>query len=355
MRKFAPKLSFLLLLSASVATPLISQEVAEDEYDLSLKELMNVAIVSASSQEETLFDAPVSAYSITRDEISKSGASSIPEALRLAPGVVVRETSAGNYDVHINGFDNPLRYTGTTTQINMISLVMINNRPVFSLGQGGTHWEALPVSLIDVERIEVVRGPSAPLFGPNAVTGVINIITKDFDSGNLYLSGNIQQGLPSSTTGDFAIGKKIGEKLNLAVSGNYQKRERFDDQYYIYGSDTYINSKDYKAEQDFDRSLAIDKKGINGYLNYELNEQVNLDLSFGGQHSDAQKVHYFSEIPFTFTEKENTYANLAAEIHGINARVSYEKGEDNLMKQNYDTLFSNTYKYNILINWFLIP
>src|SRR6187549_864011 len=177
-----PNFSLFLGFFACVVTTLSAQDQqpAEDVdlYTLSLEELMNVPIVSASKKSETLFDAPLSSYTITRADIDKAGSTSVMEALRLAPGVIVREQTNGVYDIHIRGLDNILRYSEDFTKSNLSTLVMIDNRPVFNHNLGGTFWEALPVDLNDVERIEIVRGPSAPLFGPNAVTGVINIITK---------------------------------------------------------------------------------------------------------------------------------------------------------------------------------
>src|SRR5688572_26445010 len=88
-----------------------AQEQAKEEvdlYSLSLEELMNIPIESVSKKTETLFDAPLSSYTIRRADIDRSGATSIVEALRLAPGIIVREQTNGVYDVHIRGFDNIL-------------------------------------------------------------------------------------------------------------------------------------------------------------------------------------------------------------------------------------------------------
>src|SRR5687768_7144471 len=127
---------------------------------MSLKELLNVKIVSVSKSAESLFDAPLSASVLTKEDILKSGATSIMEALRLVPGLIVREQTNGNYDIHLRGMDNvpnaPFDLTSNTT-----TLVMVDNRPIYSYLMGGTFWETLPVSLHDVEKIEVVRGPAA--------------------------------------------------------------------------------------------------------------------------------------------------------------------------------------------------
>ncbi len=203
------------LLSFSI--PAFSQETEpkkeEDMYVLSLEELMNIPIKSASKKDETLFDAPLSSYTITRSDIDKAGSTSIMEALRLAPGVIVREQANGMYDIHIRGMENLTRTNGTFLKSNSYTLVMIDNRPVFNHGLGGTYWESLPIDLNDVERIEIVRGPSSPLFGPNAVTGVINIITKRMDDSKTMVNANLQAGTLGTTIANASVGKRFG-KLN---------------------------------------------------------------------------------------------------------------------------------------------
>ncbi|MGC3978729.1 MAG: Plug domain-containing protein [Paludibacteraceae bacterium] len=89
----------------------------------------------------------------------------------MVPGLIVREKTNGNYDVHIRGNDNMPPKGMFIYSENSISLVMIDGRPVYNYSFGGTFWEALPVDLVDVERIEIIRGPSSALYGPNADFG----------------------------------------------------------------------------------------------------------------------------------------------------------------------------------------
>ena len=104
--------NFLILFCLLSSSAAFAQETKTEEvdlYELSLEELLNIPINSASKKDETLFDAPLSSYTITRSDIDKSGVTSIMEALRLAPGVIVREQTNGVYDIHIRGLDNILR------------------------------------------------------------------------------------------------------------------------------------------------------------------------------------------------------------------------------------------------------
>lgn len=330
----------LLLGSAVIAAAQEQPTPVDDYYELSLEDLMNIPIKSASKKNETLFDAPLSSYTITKSDIDKSGATSIMEALRLAPGVIVREQTNGVYDIHIRGFDNILQTSQTYNKANVATLVMIDNRPVFNHNLGGTFWETLPIDLNDVERIEIVRGPSAPLFGPNAVTGVINIITRKVETEKLYTTANVQLGTPSTTIGNLSVGKKL-DKFSFIVSGNYQKRERFDDTYFLPSQDAFFSKTELVNllgnsinNQYPDASLATNRFGANTFLEYKVSEDILFDLSLGTQQSETQKIFlsnlFVGEIPFTTNESQTSHINLAAKIKNLNLRSSYQNGSDNL-------------------------
>ena len=328
------RFSNVFLLLSLFATPAFSQEQPpqEDLYDLSLEELMNVPINSASKKDETLFDAPLSSYTITRAEIDKSGSTSIMEALRLAPGVIVREQANGMYDIHIRGMENLTRTNGTFLKTNAYTLVMVDNRPVFNHGLGGTNWESLSIDINDVERIEIVRGPSSPLFGPNAVTGVINIITKRVGDSKTIASANVQAGTLGTAIANATVGKKLGDKFSMTVSGNFQNRNRVDSEYYEEGSGTYlpleslITDPATRNRQYPDPSRALNKWGVNGYLNYKAAEKVVFDLSLSHQEASFQKIWISNPLIDGLTE--NSSVNLNARIHDLNIRTSYLKGHN---------------------------
>lgn len=342
-------MNFRLLLISLGILCLWQQAYSQDETDLfemSLEDLMNVEIVSASKEAENLFDTPVSSYSITREEIEKSGVTSIPEALRLCPGVIVREMTNGNYDIHLRGFDNVTRYANGT-QVNFQTLLMVDNRPVFNYTYGAIIWEALPVDLIDVERIEVVRGPSAPLFGPNALTGVINIITRQPEQTGWYAKANAQYGTPQSLIGNVALGKKFNENTSLVVSGNYQDQLRHDDLYYLYNSDRYLENIHTLSEDDIqalpseeartlskatilypEPELALRKQGINAFFNHQVNDQINVNLSLGAHKAEVQREFLGGITSLDFSSTSSQYVNLASEIYGVNTKISYTQGND---------------------------
>lgn len=333
MKKFLPGiLAFVCTLGISISL-VSAQSTGEDLFELSLGDLMNIEIVSASKKAENVFDTPVSSYSISRNEIVESGATSIPEALRLCPGLIVRETAHGNYDIHIRGFENPARYTSPFQQMNLLTLVMIDNRPVFNYNQGGTDWEALPIDLIDVERIEVVKGPTAPLFGPNAVSGVINIITRQIKEEGMYVSANVQRDNLNSNIGNLAVGQKLNSKLSYHVSANYQNRRRHDHLYYFYAADQFaenVSAVPNAAVAYPHPEQSLEKMGANAFVNYKPTEDAGLALTLGLQEAEAQRPYITNETALSFNANKSKYVNLSAYYKGLNTKISYNNGFDNL-------------------------
>lgn len=344
------RFNYIVSLTLLFAVPAFSQEqpAQEDLYDLSLEELMNVPINSASKKDETLFDAPLSSYTITRAEIDRAGSTSIMEALRLAPGVIVREQANGMYDIHIRGMENLTRTNGTFLKTNAYTLVMIDNRPVFNHGLGGTNWESLSIDINDVERIEIVRGPSSPLFGPNAVTGVINIITKRIGDSKVIASANVQAGTLGTAIANASVGKRIGERFSMIVSGNFQNRNRVDSEYYNESNGSYmaldqmIPDPATRNRQYPDPSRALNKWGVNGYMTYKAAEKISFDLTLNHQEASFQKIWISNPLIDGLTD--NSSANLSAKIHDLNIRTSYLKGHN--IDNRYNVPYAE-YDFNV--------
>src|SRR5271170_1755806 len=140
-----------------------------DLSSLSLEQLSDIEVTSVSKSPESLQNAAASIYVISADDIRRSGATTIPEALRLAPNLEVARINASQYAISARGFNNA---------IGNKLLVLIDGRIVYTPLYSGVFWDAQDVMLEDVDRIEVISGPGAVLWGANAVNGVINIITR---------------------------------------------------------------------------------------------------------------------------------------------------------------------------------
>jgi iron complex outermembrane receptor protein len=148
----------------------VSEAPKPDFTKFSLEELKNVEIISVSKKLEKVSEVPAAVFVITQEDIRRSGATSIPEALRLAPGVHVARITATDWAVNIRGLNDEFANN---------LLVLIDGRSVYSHLFSGVFWDVQDTVMEDIDRIEVIRGPGAAVWGANAVNGVINIITKN--------------------------------------------------------------------------------------------------------------------------------------------------------------------------------
>ncbi len=158
---------------AIVVLPVLAEEPAEDGgnelMSLSLEDLMDLEFYSAAKKLEPLSGATAAVFVITQDDIRRTGVTSIPEALRMVPGLQVARVDVHQWAITSRGFNSV-----TADKL----LVLIDGRTVYSPLFSGVFWDVQDTLLEDVERIEVIRGPGAALWGANAVNGVINIITR---------------------------------------------------------------------------------------------------------------------------------------------------------------------------------
>ncbi len=172
--------SFLIVLSASGQQTNDVQTPAELKR-LSLEDLMNQDVTTVTRQPQKLSESPSAVQVITSDDIHRSGATSLPEALRLAPNLEVAQVNSHDWAISARGFNNTLA--------NKL-LVMIDGRSVYTPLDAGVFWDVQNVMLDDIDHIEVVSGPGGTLWGANAVNGVINIVTKSArDTQGLLVEG----------------------------------------------------------------------------------------------------------------------------------------------------------------------
>jgi iron complex outermembrane recepter protein len=204
----------LLLVAVFSATSMfaqVQQNVVPDVTAMSMEDLMNVQVTSVSKRTQKLADAAAAIFVITQDDIRRSGATNIPEALRMVPGVQVARIDENKWAIASRGFngrfDNKL-------------LVLIDGRSVYTPLFSGVYWNIQDVMLEDVDRIEVIRGPGATLWGANAVDGVINIITKPSRSTQSVLvtagGGTEQRG-----AANFRYGGKLNKDTYYRAYGKY--------------------------------------------------------------------------------------------------------------------------------------
>jgi iron complex outermembrane receptor protein len=220
-------------LAPLLATPLIAQAALPAPMsslaDLSLEQLTNIEVTSVSRRAEPLADAPASVYVIAAEDIRRSGATSLPEVLRLAPNLLVARADTNQYAVSARGFNNVLA--------NKL-LVLIDGRTVYTPLFSGVFWEAQDVPLEDVERIEVISGPGAALWGANAVGGVINVITREASRthgtlvsagiGNRESGATLRHGAAAGDNGDYRIYARYFHRDNAEMSNGSPIRDASD-------------------------------------------------------------------------------------------------------------------------------
>ena len=203
--------ALLWLALAGPARPAIDPQTSQHQAqaaDLSnetLEDLMNTEVTSASKKEQKLSQVAAAIFVITQEDIRRSGATNIPDLLRMVPGVNVAQINANTWAVAVRGFNE---------QFSDALLVLLDGRIVYTPTFSGVYWDTLDVPLEDIDRIEVIRGPGASIWGVNAMNGVINIVTKKagdtqgvlaaMDYGTfLHGLGTVQFGAPVGKNGDF--------------------------------------------------------------------------------------------------------------------------------------------------------
>ncbi|MGH7870641.1 MAG: TonB-dependent receptor plug domain-containing protein [Candidatus Binatia bacterium] len=200
-----------MMVCSAAWAQLISQTTADIGAlkKLAFEELFDIEITTVSRRPERLVDAASAIQVITAEDIRRSGATSLPEALRLASNLQVAQFHSNSWNISARGFNS--------TAANKLQ-VMIDGRTVYTPLLSGVFWDVQNVMLEDIDRIEVISGPGATLWGANAVNGVINVITKNArDTQGALLSaggGSFLKGF-----GNGRYGGKIGEDLYYRVNG----------------------------------------------------------------------------------------------------------------------------------------
>ncbi|MDD4746313.1 MAG: TonB-dependent receptor plug domain-containing protein, partial [Salinivirgaceae bacterium] len=303
-----------------------------------LKMALNREVSSASKKGESVFESPLSTTVISKEEIELTGATTYEELFRSVPGMIIREESNGNFDIHIRGNDNLPPGNFSHFSENTMTLVMIDGRIVYNYINGGTIWESIPVSLSDIERIEIIRGASTALYGPNAVSGVINIITRNPNQIGEYLHGSIQVGNNNSYVGNISFLNRTNDKFAFKLSGAYDFRDRSQSDFYQYLTGTYVSADSITSM--FGNPLAasspnanLSKKvySANAGIYYDPTAEISMELNGGWQSSESQSM-FFENLatPFGIRDSKTGYFDYKASAYGFQAQVNFLAGEQNL-------------------------
>lgn len=208
------KQSACILSLLTVCFPVCAQDRPQSPSSMSIEQLMQVEVTSVSKRKEPLARSAAAVYVITQEDIRRSGATNIPDLLRMVPGLDVAQVNGSSWAISSRGFND---------QVANKLLVLIDGRTVYSPLFSGVFWDAQQVPLELIDRIEVIRGPGATLWGANAVNGVINIITKKAsDAQGMLISGG--GGTHEQGFGFAQYGGKIGSESHYRVfTGDFNR------------------------------------------------------------------------------------------------------------------------------------
>lgn len=287
-----------------------------DNIELSLQELLDVEVTSVSKQPQALSKAPAAIYVISSDEIRRTGATSIPQALRDVPGLHVAQLDSQKWAIGSRGFNG--RY-------NNKLLVMIDGRTLYSPEFSGVYWEVQDTVMADIERIEVIRGPGAAMWGANAVNGVINIITKH--------SADTQGGYAEVGAGDYEQGFasiRFGGKLDEgATARGYIKGFKRDS--------LAFNSQDQEYPQNV---MMNGVSSDNDWQNVQAGGRIDMQLGTASSLTMSADL-YQSKLQHTlFTPTEN------APFYGQYTSDKFDASGWNLLAK-YTEALSATSEYSL--------
>jgi iron complex outermembrane recepter protein len=199
-----------------LATPVASWAESAELEALSLEELMQIQVTSVSKRPQRVIDTPAAISVLTREEIRRSGHTSLPELLRMVPGAGVGHFTPKSWAVGIRGDES---------QFSRMLLVLVDGRAAYSTAFNGTFWDTLDMPLEDIERIEVIRGPGASVWGANAVHGVINIIRRKPEDAETYASATV--GNEDRLLTSLGYTGALGERFRFRMSSRYVNRDSF--------------------------------------------------------------------------------------------------------------------------------
>jgi iron complex outermembrane receptor protein len=201
----------LALSAFTIVTGMAQTASPVDLTGTSLEDLMNIQVTSVSKKEQSLSKAAGSIYVITQDDIRHSGATNVPDLLRMVPGVDVARINANTWAISIRGFNS--RYSGKV-------LVLVDGRTVYTPLFSGVYWDQQTMPLENIERIEVIRGPGGTVWGANAMNGVVNIISKSAKDtrGGLV---SAEAGSQDRAQGLVQYGSSAGANGSYRVYGRY--------------------------------------------------------------------------------------------------------------------------------------
>ncbi len=312
---------FLLVLSSSPAIGRGEADQFEDFSEITLEELLNRKVESASKHEQNLFESANAITVITAEDIRRSGATCIPEALRMVPGVYVAQVSGNQWLVTVGGFVQD-------AYPNKL-LVLVDGVSAYSPVSGGVRWEDISFSIEEVEKIEVIRGPGGVLYGANAVDGVINIYTKspgNTSGGYVNVKGGTQDYRSASAATTLATDDDL---LRTRLAVNYQEHQGLG----------------MNRGQEYEDANAVNAASVRNQIKLEEGALLHVNANFN---SGVNEYPSETFIPGTYYHEATNFTTKIEQYfdngHQYYLQGSYSRcyiqglSEDDGWKDYYDTI-----------------
>lgn len=299
-----------------------AEDTNEDAFELSLMELLNLEVTSVSKQRQPLSNSPAAIYVVSNKDIVRSGATSIPEALRGVPGLHVAQIDSQKWAVSSRGFNG---------RFNNKLLVLMDGRVLYSPLYSGVYWEAQDTLMSDIDRIEIIRGPSAAIWGANAVNGVINIITKhsaDTIGGYAELGvGDYEQGFAG-----FRYGAKLADGITARAYAKGFERDSLEHN----GQD--MDPVQHTLMMGVNTDNGWQQQQAGGRIDMKLDQSSTLSLSADIYRSDINQVISQPLLTLPYTE----YATDNFNASGWNVLANYTKALSATSEYNLKVYFDHT-------------
>ena len=390
-------LTAFLCVSFICTVPVYSSTSVEDLTELSLEDLMDIEITSVSKRSQKISEAAAAVFVITSEDIRRSGATSIPEILRMAPGIHVAKIDANKWAVTSRGFNG--RFANKL-------LVLMDGRNVYTPLFSGVFWDVQDTLIDDIDRIEIIRGPGASLWGANAVNGVINIITKKASQthGGLLTAGtgteelafsSVRYGARANSETDYRVFAKFFKRDDSVNSQGERAKDAWDslragfrldwqgtgndsvtlqgDLYNNHSGDTMTISRlepPYSSQTDEDNYsrggniLARWKRDDTGCSSMALQlyydraefkteflgskyDVMDIDFSHLISLSDTQDLMYGLGYRFTHENNDNSfYSSMHPDVHNDNILSAFIQGDASLMEDSLSITLGSKFEHN---------
>jgi len=317
-----------ILIICSVLICSLQSAVADDFEDfkeLSLGDLLDTQVISASRRGQKLSEAQNAIYVITADDIERSGAVDLPDLLRMVPGVDVVNFNGNSYGVSSRGFNE--RYAQRM-------LVMVDGRNIYKTFFGNVFWESDEVFLEDIKQIEVIRGPGATMWGANSASGVINIITKEPEDDQGYLA-KARIGTKALRESLLRYSDALSDRLSCSLTAGYHEdsgnRGVHDDRQapkmagrlkYAFSNNSVLHffAGASKADYGLDQSMYTTRTSLAGKSNYQM---LRWHYDFG----ETSKFMLQAYRDYLDARSDDQIINAQEAKHDLEFQHSFEFGD----------------------------